>query len=310
MEKVNMQEREMIKEENIMYEQLMDEIKKELEKIVPQGSKVEYRVVTKNNGVKLQAVNIKEPGKNIVPTIYIDDVLKCMVHGSMTATEAAVWIQQNHKKGQIYNPFGADVCLCKETILDCVEYQIVNRDKNNGLLQEIPHREFLDLAVVYRVVVTKDKLRMASILIDNGIMQAFDICIEELEEAAKKNTENQGFVMKSLESEVAEMVGKPDGNDNGSKVFMYVCSNRAKINGATVMLYEKCFKSLAEIADDDLYILPSSIHECIAVKATSANAHVLREMVVEVNRTQVEDEEVLSNNVYKYSRTKGVIEVA
>lgn len=89
---------------------------------------------------------------------------------------------------------------------------------------------------------------------------------------------------------------------------MYVISNSKGINGASCLLYPNILKDLAEELDTDLYILPSSIHEIIVVKGNAAmDKSTFREMVFDVNRTQVPDEDILSDNVYFYSRERNAI---
>ena len=52
------------------------------------------------------------------------------------------------------------------------------------------------------------------------------------------------------------------------------------------------------------YILPSSVHEVILLEDTGAGAAPeLKKMVLEVNRTQVAPEEVLSDSLYYYDST-------
>ena len=54
----------------------------------------------------------------------------------------------------------------------------------------------------------------------------------------------------------------------------------------------------------DLYILPSSVHEVILIpKDDTMEWEKLQEMVKEVNSTQVEDVEILSDSVYCYQRS-------
>ena len=60
----------------------------------------------------------------------------------------------------------------------------------------------------------------------------------------------------------------------------------------------------------DLYILPSSLHEVIALPKIENNALELKEMVMEVNSTMVKKEERLSDSVYCYLREKEVVEIA
>ena len=83
---------------------------------------------------------------------------------------------------------------------------------------------------------------------------------------------------------------------------MYVISNSTGINGAVSMLYENELHKLANQMEDDLYVLPSSIHEVIAVPASMGNPNELAEMVSEINMNQVALEERLSNQVYHYDK--------
>lgn len=82
---------------------------------------------------------------------------------------------------------------------------------------------------------------------------------------------------------------------------MYVISNKEMKNGATSMFYDDALETLSEKIGTDLYILPSSIHEVIAVSTDFGTPETLSEIVREVNGTQVSEEEQLSDNVYYYS---------
>ncbi len=69
-------------------------------------------------------------------------------------------------------------------------------------------------------------------------------------------------------------------------------------------------KKIASKLNDDLIILPSSVHETILLRASIAgNTSVLKLMVEEVNQSQVEREERLSDNVYKYERSSDKVSV-
>lgn len=57
-------------------------------------------------------------------------------------------------------------------------------------------------------------------------------------------------------------------------------------------------------------MLPSSIYEVLAVPVCAVTPETLRKMVTNVNRTEVDDQDVLSWNVYRYSRETGCLTVA
>lgn len=91
---------------------------------------------------------------------------------------------------------------------------------------------------------------------------------------------------------------------------MFVLSNKRKINGASIILYNEPLDELSDKLSDDLLIMPSSIHEVLAIPASSMDAIDLKQMVREVNDTEVSEQEILGYSVYRYNRETGTIEVA
>ncbi len=91
---------------------------------------------------------------------------------------------------------------------------------------------------------------------------------------------------------------------------MYILTNSAGINGATAMIYKDAIRNFANELKTDFYILPSSIHEVILVPYEERiSKEELKDMVGEVNCTQVALEEVLSDRVYIYRRETNMIEL-
>jgi len=66
-------------------------------------------------------------------------------------------------------------------------------------------------------------------------------------------------------------------------------------------LYNDILEQIAGQIGESYYIIPSSIHETIVIPESESpcRQHLL-EMVKEINETQVEIEDVLSDNVYFY----------
>ena len=83
---------------------------------------------------------------------------------------------------------------------------------------------------------------------------------------------------------------------------MWIISNKSGINGAVSMLYEENLHQLAEKLGENFFILPSSVHEVIAVPVEMAGKNLtnLIEMVQEANMSSVELGDRLSNSVYHY----------
>ena len=83
---------------------------------------------------------------------------------------------------------------------------------------------------------------------------------------------------------------------------MYVISNEMGLHGAASILYDEPLQEVAQLLGEDLYILPSSIHEIIVVPCSMGEPEHLSEMVKDINAGVVRAEEVLSDNVYVYDK--------
>ena len=76
------------------------------------------------------------------------------------------------------------------------------------------------------------------------------------------------------------------------------------------MLYESVLERFAMEFNSDLYILPSSVHEVILIPCSlSPTIEELTCMVREINRTEVSETERLSDQVYHYSLSEGIIQL-
>ncbi len=102
-------------------------------------------------------------------------------------------------------------------------------------------------------------------------------------------------MMEQMPPEMLFPAGGPD---------MIVMSNEDKLQGANVLLSQKTLDELHEKIGDYV-IIPSSIHEVIALPITDEmSPQQMREMVQEVNGTQVAPEERLSDQIMIYNGQK------
>lgn len=189
--------------------------------------------------------------------------------------------------------------LTKEKILETVVYRMAGREADREVLEEMPHIQLLDLAAVYHCLVGLENGCILGLAVDRGTCRHYGIRDGELGAAARRNTEAGGFVIQKL----SEVLGMPEPTEP-----MYILTNRERMYGASVMLYEGYFRTLAGQAGTDLYILPSSIHEVIAVPVKDTDPADLQDLVRAVNSTEgmMEPHEVLSDSVYRYSRNEGL----
>lgn len=199
-----------------------------------------------------------------------------------------------------------------ETAKDNIVMVLVNTEQNKELLENTPHREFQDLSIIYRWIVDKDVDGIQSSIVNSGLAEKLGMNEEALYQAAVVNTKNLfPPTIKSMNDVIRDMF-KADGmSDEFADMMigeipeeqtMWVISNNRSIHGAASMLYEEGLHNLAERLETDLYIMPSSIHEVIAVSANMGDPNELAQMVNEINMDQVDLEERLSNQVYHYDK--------
>ena len=206
---------------------------------------------------------------------------------------------------------------------DNVVMALVNTEQNREFLKDKPHREFQDLSVIYRWIVGTKEDGIASVVINDGMVKDLGMSADELFQAAVQNTKamfppkvtDMAEMMMSLmmpEGADPEMVAAFGGlmTDIPAKEKMWVITNEKGINGACSMLYEDILHDLAKEVGTDLYILPSSIHEVIAVSVETADPETLTGMVQDVNMAEVNLEDRLSNNLYHYDKDLRTIRMA
>lgn len=199
---------------------------------------------------------------------------------------------------------GLTARLDKQTILMKVEYQMINAEKNKERLTEMPHERLLDLATIYRVILSEDAERKISFAVTHSLCEAYKISREELDTAARYNMEIQGFRAQTMEEFLSELIGVPKEMVEGG-IPLYIIRNRHGNNGAAAMFCSRLFGILAGKLESDLCILPCSVDEIIAIPADWHDPAELRNSVGFINSSEVPESMVLSDNVYRYCRDSG-----
>ena len=92
--------------------------------------------------------------------------------------------------------------------------------------------------------------------------------------------------------------------------IMLAITNKNFIKGAANMLYEDIIQEVAELFEDDLFLIPSSVNEILAVRASYGVPEILSMLVPQVNREEVDATERLSDNFYYYDRNVRKISLA
>lgn len=249
----------------------------------------------------------KSAGANMFPTIYIDHMYEEYLACNDLQEVMKKWAACVEQVMKDMDKIGTiDFADAKDNIV----FQLVNTQQNREMLAGVPHREYLDLSIAYRWIVNIDSDGIQNILITNKMAKQMGLTEEQMFNLAMKNTRRilpptvksmNDMIRDRMPSEIADMmIGEM--SDAPDESMMWIISNEMGINGAVSMLYEDQLQALAAKLDEDLYILPSSIHEVIAVSADKGDLNELAAMVAEANLNEVELDEILSNQVYHYDK--------
>ncbi|MGO5070950.1 DUF5688 family protein [Roseburia faecis] len=287
-----------------------------------QDAKVTINNVMKNNGLTLHGVVVHPEGQCVAPTIYLEGFFKQYEGGADldsvmdkiagTISEHLNTPEEFSDVAQMYSNYDA--------VKDKIVMAVVNTAKNRELLSQVPHTEREDLSLIYKVVVGTGADGIGSITIRNEHMEQWGVTVDEIHEMAMKNTkEILPVTVQTMTEVMREMFGS-DGmpEEMAAMMFsdmplnqqMFIISNKSKVNGAASMFYEDTLSELADKIGTSLYILPSSVHEVIAVSTDMGTPEALAGMVREVNGGQVAPEEQLSDHVYKFDAKAKIISLA
>ena len=289
-------------------------VQKEIAKKVGENYHVKLNDVMKNNGVVLRGITLMQDDSNISPTIYLNPYYDAYENGDSTLETVIDDVLETYEQNKIVCNIDMKFFLNYEAVKSRIIFKLINTEKNRELLEDIPHIPFHDLSIVFQYLVSGEQFRNATILIRNVHIKLWKVNTRDLYECALENTPLlQGYELADMKTILGEyypsgVIDDEEIEDMQQEVPMYVLSNKSRVNGAACILYKDLLKDFAMAVDKDLYILPSSTHEVILLPSDGTQESAqLKAMVQEVNRTQVDEKEVLSDSVYYYDRKKDVI---
>ena len=216
--------------------------------------------------------------------------------------------------------------ISEEDVKDKLFIRVSSAEANKEVLENAPHQLKEDLAITYHVAVGKDQDGLSSMFIKNDLLEQYGISAEQLHEDAMKSSPRVMVPeVSSIGALIDEMYQKnilmltPDEREmlqetlqeSSEMPTFFVVTNTERIDGAGVIFYPEFMDNMGELLGNDFFILPSSIHQMLVFPDDGqVDAEMLRDMVKEVNATQVAPAERLTNDVYHFDTKDHVFEKA
>ena len=270
-------------------------------------AKVNVSRYMKNNGKEVTALTIFENDSNVSPTIRLEDYFRAHVRGKSIGDcmQEMLKVYNTYKVGDF--DIGAYVDDFGKASPHIV-MKLLSREKNEKLLEDLPHFDFGDLAVTFSICIS-DVFGRGGIAVTHAMMKEWDVSEDDLLEVAFANMqENDNTVIFRFDPE--SILGNygtsvKDHMPHIEEGWPYVLTSADGIFGASAMLRLDVLQGFADKAECNVYVLPLSIDECLLVQDDGlVDNSQLERVLSEINRDVNPEEYFLSNSVYYYDRKK------
>lgn len=293
-------------------------LKNEVEKLLYSCNivaKTKLNEVNKDNGLKYNAIIVGEDtsGAFIGVSIYYDKYYDMYIKDRISLREAAQEVCQIYRahidKREEINRDLLSI-LDWEYAKDKISFVLLNREMNWQYLKDMPSmvpEGMNDLCLIYNINLSDD-MRLK---VNNSFLEIWNVSAMELHETAKKNADKimqptvrkMQDIFKEMPEEILRGMSELDNSIMIEEPEMYVITSKDNQNGAGAILLESVQNKLNELSHGrEFFIIPSSKHEVLAVPDDGVTTvRKIKDMVHEVNLTEVGAEDLLSYNVYKYN---------
>lgn len=211
-------------------------------------------------------------------------------------------------------------------IRDKLVIRMMNQERKKDFLVGVAHRRVLDLAAVYYLMADPSDQKSHIMPVTWEMMESWQVAEDELFAVAMENmNENMCIRMKNIITTMIEMIESSGGLEEMSDIVndmlevqsaeskreqMFVITDRSRMNGSVALLISDRLRDYSEILERDLVIIPSSVHELICIRdSKNFDYDSLRKVVEDVNSSMIKPEEVLSDNIYRYSYMRDELEI-
>ena len=291
-------------------ENFIDTIVESLKGHYPQ-CEVFARQTLKNNGVRLNSVIIRQHEESVSPAIHLDWYYAAYCSGEATLVGCVDDICRQYEQACRADVTNIDVDDFTEykAIRNRLRAKLINTEANKERLKDVPAVPFLDLSVVFEIIVQEKDETKASTLVTNELFNRWGVGLDELYREAIDNTKAycgvEYWSLAAILREQAEAAGVSKEEFDAISMWVDACpmwmlSTQNQCDGAIALVYAQRSKLSEIVGTESFYVLPSSRHEVLLCPNNEYDVEYLHDMVKTVNRDAVLPDNYLSDNVYCY----------
>ncbi|MCQ2401171.1 MAG: DUF5688 family protein [Lachnospiraceae bacterium] len=289
----------------LSYEEFRDEFTKcvfESAKAFSAVTAVEQRLLYKSNRGLMEALSLKMKELNVAPVIYPFDAYEHYRSDEKTVSNLAREMVENAVSATLSGVSFDISDICPETAPDHLYLQILNGERNKSLAESTAHLTFYDL-----IAVPRWRIDEGSILCSHDFQREFlGFSDEEILNIALENTLKCDFSIRGLTEYLCDLseVDMPRFEER-----MFLVLGDGFVSGAMAVFSRKMLEKICiAVEDEAFFIIPSSVSEIIAVPEWAVyEPGDLQKICREVNRTVVDSDDFLSDNIYRYESSTGLL---
>lgn len=270
----------------------------------------------KNNNTVYHSLLFNKQHSNLSPVIHLNGYYQELQDGE-SFNQIAADIYSLYQKSKNVPSVDVDALFAFEQIKDKIVYRLVNYKRTEAQLRQVPHIHFMDLAIVFYIQLEANANTCSSIQIENDHLKLWEKTTEDIYAYARKNTcRIFPANMESMLSVMKKFIPDEEYWENMNEECFHVpdfqvLTNKMQQYGASCILYDHMLESISQKLLDNYYIIPSSTHEVLILAESVADqCGPLSEIIQDVNRTQVANEEILADHPYYYDRQAMLLRTA
>ncbi len=244
------------------------------------------------NGIEVIGLAVKKDKEDkVVPTIYIEDIIKGAYERNLSVAEVVDYIIPMMESRP---SFDVERFTDRGYITSHVHIGV----QKEGAEELVKRKSSFEGIEEYLYISDESQGQGFSVKLKAQMLEKAGLNEKGLFAIAQANNHEE-FTAEPLMGIVAQLMGKSPIEDDDI-VPMYVISNKSKLRGASAMLDGEGIGELANrIGIHEFVLLPSSIHECILVPKTGdVNMEMFENMVKEINATTVDPLDRLVDRAY------------
>ena len=259
--------------------------------------------VSKLNGQSYNGITGRKEAEEMVPVVDIRPLFDSYENG-MPIEKAADELEKVFRSAMEQSQFIDPKDLTDYTKMkDRLILQLIPIEGNEERLNEIPHEQISDFAVICRVELADGE---ASTIVTDQLMKSFDISKEQLFADAKENAPRlHPPVLKNL----MEVLFQAEPGLMDMESPLHVATTDVGEHGACVMAYPGFMDQASETLGGSFFVIPSSVHELLFLRdGDGRSVKELNDMVQSVNAQEVQPSDRLSDVSYHYDAETKTLE--